>query len=105
MTDREEPYTCLECNWSGLEPIGHSGESKPSFFRDKKTGELRRNSSNFSTRRDYHNSETNIVCWNNCPECNGLVMTETQRNWEKTQLRFAVGILAAILIGIFYSPT
>jgi len=93
MAENEEPYTCLRCGWSGLEPIHQSGESVDDFGQKVRA---RREKGSYGVA-SYAESPT-MVYWSQCPECNFKVQTESQRERQKWEGRFVIGMLVVLSI-------
>ena len=88
-------YTCLRCGWSGLEPKFRSFDHTTLHYGD---------SSEYygpGIARPGHGAtfETGSYgTYAKCPECPGLVQTESQREQQKWEGRFVGGMLVVMVI-------
>ena len=97
MAENEEPYTCVRCGWSGLEPISRSGERVDSFQQQQ----LSEHGSGMGGYAGGRLGESSgMVYWSECPDCKAAVYTESQRERLKWDGRFAIGML--VFIGFIF---
>ena len=97
MAESEEPYTCDRCGWSGLEPISRSGEKIDSFAEQQRFGPTYEKG---SYAGGGFGESSGMVYWSECPDCKATVYTESQREKEKWEGRFAIGML--VFIGFIF---